>query len=337
MYSRVTCMLLVCLLFGLAVSANNAPAWNLAQAAFVEPRQDQTAAAVSQPTVRAKEITKVKPTKKIVKCRPVDSGYGPEVALGGPPTCILPFERPRGWAFTAEALYARTKGKVRNAQNVYSTYNTYDDVDLNDDLGVPEHNVIGTFSARYRFSPAWSVRYAIMPMAIESSGTASRNFTFGTTNLTAYGQASRVKWERIYHRIGLVYDPIRTLSSRVSVFGDFVKLGDKIQFSQASLSSSTMDIDFNMGMAGVEIEKCLKTTASCSTLSLECSAGVAFGDDGLGSDMSTGVKFSIPLNNGRWGFVKGGYRYLTYKKKYSDAKLIDTCLDGGFLQMGLVF
>jgi hypothetical protein len=337
MYSRTTCMLLVCLLFILATFATNAPAWNLAQAAFVEPKQEQAAPAASQPMVKGKPIIKVKPAPKIVKCRPPDAGYGPDIALGMPPSCILPFERPQGWSVSAEAMYARTKGKVRFSQGVYGTYNTYEDVDLNSDLGVPDHNVMGTFAARYRFSPAWSVRYSLMPMVIESSGTASRNFTFGNVNLVAYGQATKVKWERFYHRIGLVYDPIRTMSSRVSVFGDFVKLDDRIQFTQVGFASSTMDTNFNMGMAGVEMERCLKTTASCSTLSLECSAAVAFGDDGVGSDMSTGIKFSIPLNNGRWGFVKGGYRYLTYKKKYSDAKLIDTCVDGGFVQMGLVF
>jgi hypothetical protein len=38
-----------------------------------------------------------------------------------------------------------------------------------------------------------------------------------------------------------------------------------------------------------------------------------------------------------WGQVKGGYGYVTYKKKYSDARMIDTAMDGGFLQMGFVF
>jgi hypothetical protein len=321
----------------LAASATNAPAWNLAQAAFVEPRQEHAASAVTQTAGKVKPITKVKPAKKIVKCHPLDSGFAPTVAFGERPPCILPFERPSGWVFSAEAMYARMRGKVRNSQTLYSTYNTYEDVDLNSDLGVPDHNVVGSFAARYRFTPAWSVRYSLMPMAIDSSGSTSKSFSFGTINMVAYGQATKVKWERMYHRIGLVYDPIRTLSSRISVFGDFVKLDDKIQFTQVGCCTSTMDTNLNMGMAGVELEKCLKTTASCSTLSLECSAAVAFGDDGVGSDMSTGIKFSIPLNNGRWGFVKGGYRYLTYKKKYSDAKLIDTCLDGGFVQMGLVF
>lgn len=337
MYSRTTCMLLVCLMFILAAFATSASAWNLAQAAFVEPKQEQAAPAAEKKPVKVHAITKVKPTKRIVKCRPLDMGYSPTFATGGPATCLLPFERPRGWSLSAEAVYARTKGKVRFTQGSLYTWNYTDDVDLNSQLGVPDHNVVGSFGVRFRFSPSWSVRYAFMPMTLEASGNSSQNFTFGTLNLVTSGQPTRVKWERMYHRIGLVYEPIRSFSSRVSLFGEFVKLEDKIQLSQMGMGSSTMDNDFNMAMAGIECEKCLKTTANCSTLSLECNAGVAFGDDGLGTDMSTGLKFSIPLNNGRWGYVKGGYRYVSYKKKYSDAKLIDTCLEGGFLQMGLVF
>jgi hypothetical protein len=49
MYSRTTCMLLVCLMFFLAAFATSASAWNLAQAAFVEPKQEQTASAAVQP------------------------------------------------------------------------------------------------------------------------------------------------------------------------------------------------------------------------------------------------------------------------------------------------
>ena len=212
----------------------------------------------------------------------------------------------------------------------------YDDVDMNGDLGLPDHNTIGSFAARYRFKPRWSLRYSIMPFAIEGSGSVGRSIPFGTTNLNP-GGTTKVKWERIYQRLGLVYDPIRTYASRVSVFGDYVRLNEKLSVIQVGCCGDTMDNDLNMGMAGMEFEKCLKTSRLCNTLSLDCRAGVAFGDDGYGSDVSTGLKYSIPMNSGRWGDLKGGYRYVTYKKKYSDARMIDTAMDGGFLQMGFVF
>jgi hypothetical protein len=135
----------------------------------------------------------------------------------------------------------------------------------------------------------------------------------------------------------MVYEPVRTYTSRISVFGDYVRIDDKLTLINPNCCGDTMDTDLNMGMAGIEFEKCLKTGRLCNTLSLECMAGVAFGDEAFGSDVMTGVKYSIPMNNGRWGYVKGGYRFSTYKKKFSDVRMIDTAMEGAVLQMGFVF
>jgi hypothetical protein len=175
-----------------------------------------------------------------------------------------------------------------------------------------------------------------MPFALEGSTQPSRSFNWGTTT-HGLGSSTRAKWERLYQRIGLVYDPIRTHSTRVSVFGDYVRLNEKFTVIQVGCCGDSLDNDLNMGMAGLELEKCLKTSRKCNTLSLECRAGVAFGDEAFGSDISTGLKYSIPMNNGRWGFIKGGYRYLTFNKKYSDVRMMDTAMDGGVLQMGVIF
>ena len=112
--------------------------------------------------------------------------------------------------------------------------------------------------------------------------------------LSTQGGTTKVKWERIYQRLGLVYDPIRTYSTRVGVFGDYVRLNEKLSVIQVGCCGDTMDNDLNMGMAGVEFEKCLKTSRLCNTLSLDCRAGVAFGDEGYGSDVSTGLKTAFP-------------------------------------------
>jgi hypothetical protein len=336
MYLTKPHSVLVCLVFLLMIFTGDAPAWDFKQAAAPDQQEDFTA----PPTPRTKAPAKIA-AKKIVKCRPPVGRYGPDEAVFdslasiGASDCVLPITRPRGWELDGEALFARTKGKVRLYRG-FAAVQGYDDVDMNADLGLPDHNTIGTFSARYRFKPRWSLRYSIMPFAIEGSGSVGRNITFGSTTLNT-GGTTKVKWERIYQRLGLVYDPIRTYSARVSVFGDYVRLNEKLSVIQVGCCGDTMDNDLNMGMAGVEFEKCLKTSRLCSTLSLDCRAGVAFGEEGYGSDVSTGLKYSIPMNSGRWGYVKGGYRYVTYKKKYSEARMIDTATDGGFLQMGFVF
>jgi hypothetical protein len=320
--------ILVCLVFLVSMLATEAHAWHYKQAAAADRQEDL----YSPPTTQTKQIEKVK-TKKIVKCKPQFPSQVLTYAFL--PECILPISRPRGWELTAEALFARTKGHVRNFRGYVSLYGQ-DEIDLNSDMGLPDHHVMGTFGVAYRLQPQWAVRYSIMPFAMDGSGTLGRSFTFGNSTYTA-GQPAKVKWERLYQRVGLAYDPIRTPSSRVSIFGDYVRIDDKLSISQTGYSADVMNTDLNMAMAGVEFERCLKTTATCSTLSVECSAGAAFGDDAVGSDVSTALKYSIPMNNGRWGFIKGGYRYLTVKKKYSDARSFDMAMDGGFLQMGFIF
>ena len=347
MFIGKTKTLLVCLGFLLTSFIADAQAWDVRQASFGDRQGDLVSPPTTPPAgpsttpstaSQSKPIRKVKPSE-IVKCRPpVGAVPTPAGPFGLVTTSVLPITRPQGWELDAEGMFARTKGKARLMRGTFGfTPFGAQDVDLNSDMQLPDHNFVGTFSVRYRFKPSWSVRYSIMPMVIEGSGQPNNTFTFGGLNSVSFGQSVRSKWERLYQRIGLVYDPVRTYSSRISLFGDYVRLNEKLSVVQTSFSGDTFDNDLNMGMAGVEFEQALKTGRQCNTLSLECRAGVAFGDEAFGSDLSTGLKYSISMNNGRWGFIKGGYRFLTYKKKYSDVKLMDTAMEGGFLAVGVVF
>jgi hypothetical protein len=328
-------MLVVCLVFLVAMFATQASAWQFRQAACTNGQEDLAAPLTLQP----KAIHKVKPLRRIVKCRPeayrarrIAAPYQFNVP------CMLPVVQPRGWKMTAEVFFARTRGTVRyltGYQSAY-TYGASNDVDLNSDMGLPEHAVVPSFTAMYRFRPRWGVRYSVMPMTMDGSGTVSSGFTFGTTTFNT-SQNTHVKWESLFQHIGLVYDPIRTYTSRIGVFADYVRINNRISASQGFGVSATMDNDLNLAMAGLEFERCLKTTRTCSTLSTECRAGLAFLDDAVGYDVSTGLKYSIPLKNGRWGFISGGYRRVDYKKKYSDAKSFETAMEGGYLRMGLIF
>ncbi len=330
---RNTVNLLVCLLIMLIAATAQASAWNFEDADYFAAAQ-QGASSAGPPN---QEITKVTP-KKIYKVKPpayqpIVSGLESMMTAG-----LMPTDRPRTWEIDAEALFVRARGKVRFNQNYAWGYagDSNRDIDFNGDMGLPEHLWTGSFSARYRFKPQWSLRYSVMPVTNEYTGVPNSSYNFGNI-INTYGQTSKVKWEMLYQRIGIAYDPVRTFSSRLTVFGDYVLLNDKLSVSQANIFGSTMYMDLGMAMAGIELERSLKTTRLFNTLSLECRAGFAFGDNAFGSDLSTGIKYSLPLGNGRFGFVSGGYRYLTYKKKFSDVKLMDTAMDGGYLKMGFIF
>ncbi len=333
-------MLLVCLcLFTMTFTAN-ALAWNFIQAAATNDARENLLVPISP---KARAITKVKP-QPIVKCRPpVGFQLGAQALMNQSQESLLPTLKPRGWEFDAQAFFARTKGKAIYMNNAYGyAYNAMyqPEVDFNTAMGIPDHAVVGSFTAKYRFRPNWSLRYSILPTEIRGGGSGLNGYQFGTWNATT-GQNLKSKWERLYQQIGLVYDPIRTPTSRVGIFAEYVRINERISVLQQGAGAGTgnaiFDNDLNMAMVGVELEKLLKVTRYSNTLSLECKAGVAFCDDAFGSDLSTGLKYSVPLNNGRSGFLKGGYRYLTYKKNYSDVKMIDTAMDGGFLEMGFIF
>ncbi len=338
-------MLLVCLSVSMMIFASQAMAWTIVQAAANDAKEDLYAPVSSKPQI----ISKVK-DKPITKVKPLQ-GYMPYQAEvqsqrlvegQGLAQCWLPVTRHKGWELDAQALFARTKGKTvywntnYGYGGGYGGYGYQNYVDFNSQLGLPEHAVVPTFSAKYRFQPRWSMQYSIMPTSFEATTNPDNYFQFGTLNYTT-GQGVKSKWERLYQRIGLVYDPILTQTSRVGVFADYVRLNERLSVYQPGCCGSAFDNDMNMTMAGIEIEKCLKSSRFWNTLSVEGRAGVAFGDDGQGSDLTAGLKYSLAFSNGRTGFVKGGYRYITYKKKYSDAKMIDTAMDGGFVEMGFVF
>lgn len=330
-------IVLVCLSLFTIIFAANAMAWNFMQAAAATDNRENILVPVSPV---AKAITKVKP-QPIFKAKPYFGFHERVQALAaqGSPECPLPTLRFRGWELEAQAMFARTRGKLTfwNNQFGFSTsWNQQPEIDFNSAMGIPDHSVVGTFSARYKFHPRWSVKYLITPTVINGSGNPGTWFQFGA------GQSLQSKWERLHQQIGLVYDPIITPTSRVGIFADYVRIRERVKFGNTGFfgpasAGPAFDNDLDMAMAGIEMEKLLKVTRSRTTLSLECKAGVAFLDAAVGTDLSTGLKYSVNLNNGRSGFLKGGYRYLTYKKGYSDTKMIDVAMDGGFVEMGFLF
>jgi hypothetical protein len=89
-------------------------------------------------------------------------------------------------------------------------------------------------------------------------------------------------------------------------------------------------------MAGMEFQRCFKTAPNGGTLSWDCKAGGIFLDDTVGGDVEAGARYSIPLNCGRSGYVKGGYRFVDLKKTQYDFVFKNT-LSGGFIEGGFIF
>jgi hypothetical protein len=328
--------LLVSLVLSSIIFAQTASAYSIRQAA-AGPTEDLVALArpdqKDRPVAKADNLHKVRP---IYKVRPQFISMMPprwEISC-------LPVSRSKGWEVDAQVIFARIKGKIRMCTANWGGWTGLGtcggvDQDLNGEWGIPDHGVVGSYSLGYRFRPNWAIRYSIMPMELNGSGGTGQNYWYG------YGQGAQVKWQRVYQNIGLVYDPILTYQSRVGVFAGYTRLDEKLSFGGTNWfawgTAPTFDHQLNMAMAGMEFEQALRTERFRNTLSLECRASVAFLDEAFGSDIMTGLRYTIPMGCGRSGYLGGGYRYVSFKKGYNDFKQIDTTLEGGYLKMALVF
>lgn len=278
------------------------------------------------------------PKQRIAKVKPIRRGV---FGYARPPVLAQP--APKQWEFSTQVIFARTKGKIAWPRNPYGSYgywgwgDDYWTADLNNDLQVPEHDTWVEITLKYQFRPHWSFRYSVLTEELNGGGWPTRQFWFGNRQIN-WGENINTKWEHSYHRVGLVYDAIRTCVNRVSVFADWVHTEDKIQAncSYCGNYQSIFSKGGDMAMVGIEMERMIRATCNGGAWSTEHHVGFMFLDDAEGWDLETGLKYSVALGCRRQGYLKGGYRYVNIKKGQPDL-LFENTLEGGFLEFGLVF
>jgi len=258
--------------------------------------------------------------------------------------CILPTPRMGQWEFSGNALFATVRGKIQWPRNNWWQTGGWwnQDVNLTDQLRLPRHKVLGEFTAKYQFRPNWAVRYSIL--SAELNGGAgwwdwdfSNFFWFGNIFVSP-GVSFQSKWTHYYHRLGLVYDAIKNCKAKVSVFADWVHLDDRIDLNCSACGwwSQTFSKNSDAMMVGLELQRCVRTKFNGGSFSTDLRGGVMFFDDIEGWDAQAGLRYSVPLNCGRYGYVKGGYRIVDIKKGQAEF-LFNNTLEGGFVEFGLVF
>ena len=282
-------------------------------------------AAVGRPLRRSRPRA-VGYSKPIVKVKP--NYCPPPPSPCGPAPCILPKRNWGQWEFSAQAFYARTRGKVRWATGQSGF--VHPALDFNSDLGLPGHKWLFEYSARYQFRPHWSCFYSIMPIEMDE--------TYQHPNFP--GQVFKTKWEYLYQRVGLTYQPIVTCNAVVSIFGTWTFNDQKMTMNSGSHcplnSTTTVTRTRNMVMAGIEMQNCIRTLCNGATLSCDNRVGVGFLDNTFALDVQAGLRFSVPMGCGRWGYARGGYRFLEFTEDRSDLRF-DTSFEGGFAELGLIF
>ncbi len=236
-------------------------------------------------------ITKVRPA---AVCAPDQYGM----------SCVLPKPLVGQWEIGVQAIFARTTGYIGWPR--YSIYYGYagwnTEADLTDDLQLPKYQTWVQLQASYRFRPNWGVRYTVLGSELNGGGWLQESFIFGSNWTTAgfytYGQSIQSKWQHTYQRIGLVYDALRSCSSSVTVFADWLHTDDKIQVGCTYCGPNAISIfsnSINSAIAGLEFQKCLRTAANGGTLSCDLKAGGVFLDSVEGWDVQAAARYSIPL------------------------------------------
>jgi len=317
---------------------------------LLKPNQPIAAPAVASPKAKhryaAAKRTVMLPEADY--CAPLPAGISkvkPPVGFGYfAPPCILPRPKVGQWDMGAQVIFARTKGSIgwpRYSPWYSGWWGWENKADFNDDLNLPKNTAWLDLSARYQFRPGWAFRYSVLFNNLSGGGMPQNMFIFGNnwgSGFVWWGWNLQTQWQHAYHRLGLVYDAIRTPTSLVSVFAAWVHTEDRIDLNCTACGywTTTFSKSGDSASAGIELQKCLKTAANGGTLSSDIRAAAIFLDNVEGWDVQLGGRYSLPLNCGRWGYVKGGYRFVSLNKSQQDL-LLQTSLEGGFVEGGLIF
>jgi hypothetical protein len=272
--------------------------------------------------------------KPITKCAPQVS---PALCVPVKPTapCILPRRFPGQFELAVQVFFATVRGTLQAGPGVGLIPPS--EMDFSDDLGLPVHNTLLEYSAWCQFRPNWAVYYSIMPISLEGTQTAPRTLYYRGLTIPA-GTRINTKWDFTYQRVGLEYQAINNCNASLSIYGSWLfndqsaKVNNEICGGRCRITSRTR----NMVMTGVGFQKCIRTMCNGATLSCDTKASVGWLDDTFALDVQTGLQFSVPMNAGRWGFVRGGYRLLNFNEDRNDLRL-DSSFEGGFVETGLIF
>jgi len=277
--------------------------------------------------------------RPIVKCKaPLVQPCAPACAVPFCPDCILPCRFMGQWELEAQLFYARTSGTVQwPAVAFFGTIPTTE-LDPVHDLGIPGHAYLGEYTARYQFRPNWALHYSVMPFELSGTNLLDRSIVLGNWILP-FGSTINTKWQFLYQRLGLIYQPIVTQYAIVSIFNYWLYQSQQLSVSsQACINTACYRVDRtrNMIMSGIEVQKCIVTLPNAATLSCDTRVGLGYLDQTFSLDLQTGLQFSVPMNANRWGYAKGGYRWINFKEGRDDLHW-DTALEGWFAEAGLIF
>jgi hypothetical protein len=240
------------------------------------------------------------------------------------------------WELSIQTFFARVGGTVRYPATVLGIQAST--ISIDDELGLDDNHVLLEYSGKCQFRPNWAFLYSIMPIQLDATRIAENTLYIGHMVIPA-GSRITTNWDFVYQKVGILYQPIFNCSAVVSIRAGWLFNDQKLQIGGGACafnSCSRVDRTRNMVFSGIEVEKCIRTMCNGGTLSCDNLCDIGYLDGTFVVDAQAGMRYSVPLNCSRWGYVKGGYRYLSFQEDRDDLRW-DTNLQGWFAEAGLIF
>jgi hypothetical protein len=252
------------------------------------------------------------------------------------PPCIVPRRMAGQWEFGVQGFFARVGGTVQSPAQLFGL--PADEIDFDAGFGLPVHEDLWEYSGRYQFRPNWAVFYSIMPIHLDANYMVQQTFYLGNWVYPA-GTMIRTNFDFIYQRVGLLYQPIVSCNATVSIYSGWLFNDNRLSVAGSGCGGgtcTTVDRTRNMVFSGIQIEKCIRTMCNGGTLNCDSRVDLGYLDNTFVTDVQAGLRYSVPMNCGRWGYAKGGFRYLNFQEDRNDLRF-DTVMQGWFGELGLVF
>ena len=314
MMRRIPYTLLVCLAFFMSTVLATAP--------WAAETDDLSVQKLNKPELNAHSFTKDAKPKAIVKVKPKTmfpccayqfpcpeiakvkpnymATYGTEAYLGESVLSTAPLKR---WEVSGGVIFASLRGKIAwpryASASFYAGYGSGSNAaDFTDGLQLPGHLAVPTWSLKLLIPPELGVPVPGLAFKANGGGQPTGNFIFGPSQQNygsfGYGTGIQTQYQHSYHRIGLLYEPVKNYRSSVAVFVDWVHAEDKITvISSITVGQNSV---FSKGtdavITGLEFQRLMKTTSNGAELSCDCKVGGIFLDDVEGWDAQAGAKYT---------------------------------------------
>ena len=213
------------------------------------------------------------------------------------------------------------------------------ELDLNGTLGLRRHEYVPEFVARCQLRQNWGVRYTFMPIHFRDNFTNWKIFWFGN-QLWPIGVQMLTEWDRSIHSWELVYSWFQAPHAVSSVFGGYRLYEDRLKVSYPLLASvgfsKTRSQNMHVATAGLSLDRVVTRLGGCATASMHCQWAIQFLEGQLGWDAYGVGRITVPMYQGRYGYLEAGWKWLVMERGQLSNK-DKTSLDGAIASVGLIF